>query len=94
MNEAAGAVVLIVRDHGPGIAQGDFDKLFEPYRQGRSSPWSTQQGFGLGLYVVKNWIERMGGRVEADNHPQGGARFAVTLLPFTAADAASTETEA
>lgn len=74
---------LEVRDHGPGIAEQDFEKLFEPYRQGKSSPWSTQQGFGLGLYVVRSWVERMGGRIDAANHPKGGALFTLHFAEWS-----------
>ena len=43
------------------------------------TPHSTQQGFGLGLFVVKSWVERMGGRVTAKNREGGGARFSFVL---------------
>ncbi|MFT5233136.1 MAG: signal transduction histidine kinase [Candidatus Krumholzibacteriia bacterium] len=75
----AGVVVLVVTDHGPGIAEEDLDAIFESYRQGAKSPHSSQQGFGLGLFVVKSWVERMGGKVQAKRAPSGGAMFVVTL---------------
>ena len=57
----------------------DLDAIFEPYRQGAASPHSTQQGFGLGLFVVKSWVEKMGGKVHAGNREDGGARFTIVL---------------
>jgi signal transduction histidine kinase len=75
-------IALTVEDEGPGLAPEDIDSIFEPYRQGKPSPHSSQHGFGLGLFVVKSWTERMDGQVSAGNHPDGGAVF---TLDFPAA---------
>ena len=37
-------------------------------------------GFGMGLFVAKSYLERMRGRIHAENHPEGGARF-ICILP-------------
>jgi K+-sensing histidine kinase KdpD len=68
-----------VRDHGPGIADEDMDQIFGRFGRGRPSPYSSQRGFGLGLYVAKSHIENMGGGISAGNHPGGGARFICIL---------------
>ena len=70
---------FVVEDRGPGLDPAEMEAIFEAYRQGAASPHSTQQGFGLGLFVVKSWVERMGGTVEAGNRPDGGARFTIEL---------------
>ncbi|MDX2475249.1 MAG: HAMP domain-containing sensor histidine kinase [Candidatus Krumholzibacteria bacterium] len=75
----ADRVRLVVEDRGPGMDLKDLDAIFEPYRQGAASPHSTQQGFGLGLFVVKSWVEKMGGKVHAGNREDGGARFTIVL---------------
>ena len=75
----SGSVLFEVADRGPGIDPDEIEAIFEPYRQGAPSPHSTQQGFGLGLFVVKSWVEKMGGRVEAANRRGGGARFTFSL---------------
>jgi signal transduction histidine kinase len=72
-------VRLTVEDQGPGLDPDEIESLFEPYRQGRPSPHSTQHGFGLGLFVVKSWTERMGGHVVAENREEGGARFEIVF---------------
>lgn len=74
------SVHFVVEDQGPGLDAKDLDVIFEPYRQGTPSPHSPQQGFGLGLFVVRSWVERMGGRVHAENRQSGGARFTISLL--------------
>ncbi len=76
---AGGAVTLAVRDHGPGLADGEAAFVFDRFRQGRPSPYVAQSGFGLGLYVVKSYVELMGGAVTVRNHPEGGAEFTCAL---------------
>jgi signal transduction histidine kinase len=71
---------FVVRDHGPGIPEEELEAIFERFRQGKASQDTTKEGFGLGLFVVKSFVELMNGRVWAENHPEGGARF-VCLLP-------------
>jgi signal transduction histidine kinase len=70
---------LEVRDHGPGIGDGEHDRIFDRFHQGKPSPYSRQRGFGLGLYVARSYAELMGGSVTVSNHPDGGARFVCTL---------------
>ena len=50
---------LEVRDHGPGIGDGEHERIFDRFHQGRASPYSRQRGFGLGLYVVRSYAELM-----------------------------------
>lgn len=76
-------VRLDVRDHGPGIAEGESEIIFDRFRQGRPSPHAETSGFGLGLYVVRSFLAAMGGTVWVENHPQGGACFICTLAPWT-----------
>ena len=71
---------LAVRDHGPGIPEDEREAIFERFRQGGAASGSSTPGFGLGLYVVKSFLEAVHGKVWAENHPEGGARF-VCLLP-------------
>jgi signal transduction histidine kinase len=70
---------LEVRDHGPGIADEERERIFDRFHQGTPSPYSKQRGFGLGLYVARSYAEHMGGSVTASNHPEGGALFVCTL---------------
>lgn len=74
---------LVVRDHGPGIPEEERETLFGRFRQGKPSPYSSQRGFGLGLFIVRSYMESMGGTVTGGNHPEGGARFVCT---FSGAD--------
>ncbi|HET9233102.1 MAG TPA: HAMP domain-containing sensor histidine kinase, partial [Candidatus Eisenbacteria bacterium] len=70
---------FIVRDHGPGLGTTTPAELFQRFRQGAPSPHTSQEGFGLGLHVVKTFLELMSGTVTARTHPEGGAEFTVFL---------------
>ena len=72
-----GFATVVVRDQGPGIAEDDLPHVFERfYRAGdaRSLP-----GSGLGLAIAQQIVTQHGGRVEAGNAEEGGARFVLTL---------------
>jgi len=68
-------VVVEVEDNGPGLPDGDPDRVFDPF-------FTTKEpgkGTGLGLAICARLIEGMGGHIVASNRPQGGARFTVRL---------------
>lgn len=69
-------VVFTVRDHGTGIAPDTLSKIFEPFHTTKT------RGVGLGLAVAQRIVELHRGRIQARNHPAGGAEFEV-FLPAT-----------
>jgi nitrogen fixation/metabolism regulation signal transduction histidine kinase len=62
-----------VRDNGPGIAEENWDRVFDPYYTTRT------EGTGLGLAIVKKVVLEHGGQVRLDRAPEGGARFSIEL---------------
>lgn len=76
------AVYIDVNDAGPGIAEGDRDRIFEPFFRGERQPEHTVKGTGIGLSIVQEYIAAHGGRITLQ--PDGpGARFRIEL-PRTA----------
>jgi PAS domain S-box-containing protein len=68
-----GQVHLTVRDHGPGIPAEMMPRLFEAFVTTKSG------GLGLGLAISRGIAERFRGGLTAENHPEGGALFRLTL---------------
>src|SRR5688572_15095636 len=73
MAGAAAYATITVSDNGPGFPREVLGHAFDPYVT------SKPKGTGLGLAIVKKIVEEHGGRVEADNRPEGGARVRVSL---------------
>ena len=69
---------LGVRDHGPGIAADDLERVFDAFYQGAGSGRRTF-GTGMGLAITRGLVTAQGGRVWAENDPGGGARLTVTI---------------
>ena len=73
-----GVVRISVSDSGPGIPPEDLSRVFERfYRVDKSR--ARPGGTGLGLAIVKHLVELHGGQAVAENPPDGGARFVITL---------------
>lgn len=69
-------VEIAVADDGPGIPPGREEELFDRFARGGGD---VALGSGLGLAIVRAVAEAHGGRARAENRPEGGARFIVTL---------------
>jgi len=83
-NSSAGAperptVVVEVRDHGPGVAQADAEKVFQRFYRADTSRNRETGGSGLGLSIVSAIIARHGGTVRMDQTPGGGATVHIEL---------------
>lgn len=66
-----------VSDEGPGIPEESQDRLFDRYF--RSEPNSSVRGTGLGLWIVRQIVEALGGEVAVSSQPNQGAHFSFSL---------------
>jgi signal transduction histidine kinase len=66
-------VRVTVRDFGPGIDRGNLERIFEPFFTTKGA------GLGVGLNICRTIVEAHGGRIWAENNPEGGATFTFEL---------------
>lgn len=77
-----GVFTLTVEDTGTGISKGQKERIFKPFE--RLGNAATQDGFGLGLSIVKQLVELMDGNISVENEKGKGCKFTVVLpLPKT-----------
>lgn len=72
-----GNFMLAVDDTGTGIDKGKQNRIFKPFE--RLGNAATQDGFGLGLAIVRSLAELMDGSITVESVPGKGSRFTVTL---------------
>lgn len=65
-----------VTDSGPGIPEGERERVFQPFQRGRGQ---LPRGTGLGLFISKSIVEAHGGSIKIEEGEKGGARFRVCL---------------
>lgn len=65
------AVLIKVRDHGPGVDPDQLERLVQPFARGDAAR-TAATGAGLGLSIVDKTIQRMGGKFTLVNAPSGG----------------------
>jgi signal transduction histidine kinase/ActR/RegA family two-component response regulator len=74
-------IKITVKDTGIGINNEELPRIFERFQQAKDDTTRLYGGSGLGLSIVKNLTEAMGGFVEADSKVDFGSTFSV-ILPF------------
>jgi PAS domain S-box-containing protein len=77
--DSYGQIHIVIRDHGPGIPEGELESIFEAFVQS-SKTKDGSGGTGLGLAICRKILEAMGGKIYARNPSQGGAAFHI-LMP-------------
>jgi signal transduction histidine kinase len=73
------ALRIEVRDHGPGVATEDRQRIFDKFFRGQNADGTP--GSGLGLAIARSLVTLHGGTLEYEENPGGGSAF-VTLLPI------------
>ena len=75
LETARRVVVVAVSDNGTGLPSADQTHVFDPF-------YTTKEpgkGTGLGLFISARLVTGMGGRIDVESTPEGGARFEVRL---------------
>lgn len=70
-------VVIRVVDHGIGISEPEIEQIFQPFQRGTNI--NLQRGTGYGLFIVKNYVEWLGGTISVQSVPHKGSTFTVRL---------------
>jgi signal transduction histidine kinase len=79
LHTAVRVVVLSVRDNGPGIDPDRIDSVFDPFFTTKD----PGKGTGMGLAICARLADGMGGRIQVESPPGGGAHFTVRLPAHT-----------
>ena len=64
-----------ISDTGVGIPEGNIPKIFEKFRQGERHTGMEHGGVGLGLYIVKKYLDLLGGNIEVQSRVGEGTTF-------------------
>lgn len=73
----AKTLFLTIRDHGPGLPEGEEARVFGKFYR---TPGSPAGGTGLGLSIARGLLRALGGEITAKNHEGGGAVFEISLV--------------
>ncbi|MFZ6002154.1 MAG: sensor histidine kinase, partial [Bacteroidota bacterium] len=72
-------VRVVVKDQGPGLTAEDQALLFKKFQRLSTHPTDGEKSTGLGLSIVKKYVELMGGRVWCESEQGHGASFIVEI---------------
>ncbi len=72
-------ILFSVKDQGPGMTNDDKSRLFKKYQQLSAKPIGTDESTGLGLYIVKSMVDKMGGKIWVESEHGKGSNFLVSF---------------
>ena len=79
LSEFGNRLVCEVRDQGPGLTEEDKSKLFGKYQKLSARPTGNETSTGLGLSIVKRYVEAMEGKIWCESEEGKGASFFVSF---------------
>ena len=77
-------ILILIKDHGPGIQDDMIDKIFEPFVRTSGARERLTGGYGLGLTIAKRAINLHKGKITAQNNLKSGMSVLIQL-PYTGA---------
>ena len=84
IHDNGASVIVDISDDGPGIADSEFEKVFEPFYRIEGSRSRNTGGTGLGLTIAKAIIVDHTGNIELQNQPDGGLKVSILLPRYIA----------
>ncbi|HAI75099.1 MAG TPA: hypothetical protein DCM08_02535 [Microscillaceae bacterium] len=72
-----GQALVSIQDEGPGFTDEDSAKVFQPYQRLSNLPTGSETSTGVGLSIVKNLVEKLGGSIRFETIPAQGTTFFV-----------------
>ena len=79
VKETKDEAILVISDDGPGIAEKEPGRLFEPFYRADPSRAKKTGGYGLGLSICKRIMQAHGGDIVLDRSRERGASFVITF---------------
>ena len=75
----ADTVRLSINDTGPGVAEEELERIFNRFYRTDTSRQRDGEGSGLGLAIARSIVDRHGGKIWAENRPEGGLSVIIDL---------------
>ncbi|MFQ3786786.1 ATP-binding protein [Halomonas sp. A29] len=79
LDDTPECLTITIRDHGPGIPEGQHERVFAPFVRLEPSRSRNTGGSGLGLGIARHIARAMGGDILLANHPRGGLEATLVL---------------
>ena len=76
-------VLILVEDRGPGISQEDQLRMFQSFEKLTARPTDGESSHGLGLSIVKRYVEAMNGKIEVESQLGKGTAFILSFPKVT-----------
>ncbi|PIB34833.1 hypothetical protein BFP72_05150 [Reichenbachiella sp. 5M10] len=74
-----GRMIFVVRDQGPGFSEEDKSRMFHRFQKLSAQPTGNESSTGLGLSIVKKYVQDLQGKIWLESQPEEGSVFYVSL---------------
>ena len=79
VNDKTGFAEVKINDHGPGLSNKDQQNLYKKYEPLSAKPTDGESATGLGLFVTKEIINKLGGTIQCNGDVENGASFSIRI---------------